>query len=106
MNFFFFLQRFIKFWRLYPQTFSSPEENYKKYYVILGFLTFVPLIILSFIGFLFSLKEWKKYLWIYFGILGWSVPIILLFKTVIKYRESIVPYLMVLIFSIFKNVER
>jgi len=98
--------RLVRFWRLYPHTFSGPGENYKKYHVILGFLTFAPLIILSFIGFLFSLKRWKKYLWIYFGLFGWSVPIILFFKTVIRYREPIVPYLMILIFSIFKNVER
>jgi len=98
--------RFIRFWRFYPHTFSGPGGNYKKYHVIIGFITFTPLIILSFIGFLFSLKRWRKYLWIYLGILGWSVPIILFFKTVIRYREPIVPYLMVLIFSIFKNVER
>jgi len=98
--------RFIRFWRFYPHTFSGPGENYRKFHVIIGFITFAPFIILSFIGFLFSLKRWKKYLWIYFGILGWSVPIILFFKTVIRYREPIVPYLVVLIFSIFKNVER
>jgi len=57
--------RFIRFWRFYPHTFSGPGENYKKYHVIIGFITFAPLIILSFIGFLFSLKRWKKYLWIY-----------------------------------------
>lgn len=98
--------RLIRFWRFYPHTFSGPGKNYKKYHVILGFITFAPLIILSFIGFIFSLKKWRKYLWIYLGIAGWSIPIILFFKTVIRYREPIVPYLLVLIFSIFKNVER
>ncbi len=98
--------RFIRYWRFFPHTFSGPGESYKKYHVILGFITFTPIIILSFIGFFITLKNWKKYLWIYFGILGWSLPTILLFKTVIRYREPIIPYLMVLLLSIFKNVEK
>ncbi|MGC9031652.1 MAG: ArnT family glycosyltransferase [Minisyncoccia bacterium] len=31
------LDRFIRYWRLYPHTFSGPGENYKKYHVIGGF---------------------------------------------------------------------
>ncbi len=99
--------RFLRFWRFFPHTFSGPGENYKKYHQIISFLFSSPLIILGFLGFLKSLKKCKDFLLIYFIILGWSLPIILFFKTVMRYREPLTPFL--IIFSVLfvkKNVEK
>ncbi|MCM8772861.1 MAG: glycosyltransferase family 39 protein [Candidatus Omnitrophica bacterium] len=99
--------RFKRYWRLYPHTFSGPGENYKTYHVIIGFLTYTPLIFFGFAGLLKNIKIWRKFLFIYFLIIGWSLPIILFFKTVIRYREPLSPFL--IIFSVLffkKNVEK
>lgn len=99
--------RFIRFWRLYPHTFSGPGKSYTIYHVIAGIITFSPLIILGWLGLFFSFMKWRKFLWIYFVIGAFSIPTIFFFKTVIRYREPLAPLLIILAMVPFiKNVER
>jgi len=101
------VDRFLRYWRLYPHTFSGPGENYKWYHVVIGFITFAPLVVFGFLGFIKSLKRRKDFLVFYLLILAWSLPVILFFKTVIRYREPISPFLIVLGVLFFKkNVEK
>jgi 4-amino-4-deoxy-L-arabinose transferase-like glycosyltransferase len=99
--------RFIRFWRLFPHTFSGPGESYKKYHQIISLLFSAPLIVFGLLGFLKHVKKWKNYLFIYFVIIGWSLPIILFFKTVIRYREPLTPFFIIFGIMFFrKNVEK
>ncbi|MCM8764825.1 MAG: glycosyltransferase family 39 protein [Candidatus Omnitrophica bacterium] len=90
------VDRFLRFWKLAPHTFSGPGENYNFLHVIIAFLTNLPIFILAGFGFLFSLRNIKDYLLLYLVIICWSSPIILLFKTVIRYREPLMPFLIIL----------
>jgi len=85
--------RFIRFWKIAPHTFSGPGENYTLYHVIIALMTNLPIFLLAGLGFVRSLKVWKDFLLIYLMIIFWSLPIILFFKTVIRYREPIMPFM-------------
>ncbi|MCM8815577.1 MAG: hypothetical protein NC931_06330, partial [Candidatus Omnitrophica bacterium] len=89
------VDRFIRFWRPAPHTFSGPGNNYSQYHVIIALFTNLPIFILAGFGFLFSLRKIKDYLLFYLVIICWSSPIILLFKTVIRYREPLMPFMIV-----------
>jgi 4-amino-4-deoxy-L-arabinose transferase-like glycosyltransferase len=99
--------RFIRFWRLFPHTFSGPGSSYKTYHQIISLLFSAPLIILGFLGLLKHIKKWRKFLLVYLVIIGWSLPIILFFKTVIRYREPLTPFFIIFSVMFFrKNVEK
>lgn len=83
--------RFFRFWRLTPHTFSGPGESYKSYHTKIALITNLPIFILAGFGFLLSLKKWKNFILFYLIIIFWSLPIILFFKTVIRYREPLMP---------------
>ena len=88
--------RFVRFWRISPHTFSGPGENYKSYHVKVAILTNLPIFILAGLGFIFSLRKWREYLLIYLLIIFLSIPVILFFKTVIRYREPLMPFLIIM----------
>ncbi|MCM8822288.1 MAG: glycosyltransferase family 39 protein [Candidatus Omnitrophica bacterium] len=88
--------RFFRFWKPAPHTFSGPGENYDFRHVIIALLTNLPVFILAGFGFLFSFRNLKYYLLIYLVVTLWSLPIILFFKTVIRYREPLMPFLIIL----------
>ncbi|MCX8082103.1 MAG: glycosyltransferase family 39 protein [bacterium] len=83
--------RFLRFWKLTPHTFSGPGESYKPYHTRIALITNLPIFILAGLGFLLSLKQWKNFLLFYLIIIFWSLPIILFFKTIIRYREPLMP---------------
>ncbi len=85
--------RLLRFWKLSPHTFSGPGESYKSYHVKIALLTNIPVFILAVLGFLFSLKRWRDFSFFYLLVIFWSVPIILFFKTIIRYREPLMPFL-------------
>lgn len=88
--------RFLRFWKLAPHTFSGPGENYKKYHVFIALITNLPIFIFAGLGFLLSLKKFREYSLLYLTVLLWSLPIIMFFKTVIRYREPIMPFVILL----------
>jgi 4-amino-4-deoxy-L-arabinose transferase-like glycosyltransferase len=90
--------RFARFWRLAPHTFSGPGESYKSYHVKIALLTNIPIFFLAGIGFFFSLKRWRDFFLFYLLIVFWSVPVILFFKTIIRYREPLMPFIIILAF--------
>ncbi|MCM8788716.1 MAG: glycosyltransferase family 39 protein, partial [Candidatus Omnitrophica bacterium] len=98
------VDRFLRFWKPAPHTFSGPGENYSHHHVIIALLTNLPIFILAGFGFLFSLRNLKDYLLFYFVIISWSLPIILLFKTVIRYREPLMPFLIILAVTGIKHL--
>jgi len=100
------IDRFFRFWKITPHTFSGPGENYKNYHVIIAFLTNLPIFILALTGFLFSLKIWRNFVLYYLIILMWSLPIILFFKTVIRYREPLMPFMIILAINGLKNLRK
>lgn len=85
--------RFTRFWRLYPHTFSGPGESYTRRHVIIAFLTMTPIFAAFFVGLWFSFRRWRDFLLFYLIIIVWSLPVILFFKTVLRYREAIMPYI-------------
>ncbi|HOL22335.1 MAG TPA: glycosyltransferase family 39 protein [bacterium] len=96
--------RFLRFWRLTPHTFSGPGESYKTHHTVISLITNLPIFILAGFGFLLSLKRWKDFILFYLIIICWSLPIILFFKTIIRYREPIMPLIIILsILSIKKD---
>ena len=99
--------RFIRFWRFYPHTFSGPGQNYSLFHVVVGFLTFAPLLILGGMGVIKSFRRWKDFLLVYLVIFFWATPIILFFKTVIRYREPLAGFFILFGILLFKkDVER
>ncbi|MFA5392869.1 MAG: glycosyltransferase family 39 protein [Candidatus Ratteibacteria bacterium] len=88
--------RFTRFWRLYPHTFSGPGEAYTKRHVIIALLTMTPIFAAFFVGLCFSFRRWRDFLLFYLIIVVWSLPVILFFKTVLRYREAIMPYVILL----------
>jgi len=91
--------RFFRFWKVVPHTFSGPGGSYKSYHIKIALLSNLPIFILAAIGFLLSLKKWNNFLLFYLIIIFWAAPIILFFKTVIRYREPIMPFLVM--FAVF-----
>jgi 4-amino-4-deoxy-L-arabinose transferase-like glycosyltransferase len=85
--------RFVRFWRFYLHTFSGPGEPYKNYQAVLSFLILTPILLVSFYGLWFSFRKWRDFSLLYLVIIAWSLPVILFFKTVLRYREAIMPYL-------------
>jgi len=102
--------RFLRFWRPFPHTFSGPGESYKSYHVRIAMLTNIPIFILAAAGFIFSLKRWREFSIFYLLIILWSAPIILFFKTIIRYREPLMPFFVIFVAvtlsNIFRRVER
>ncbi|MBN1446034.1 MAG: glycosyltransferase family 39 protein [Candidatus Omnitrophica bacterium] len=96
--------RFFRFWKLSPHTFSGPGESYKSYHVKIAFLTNLPVFILAMAGFLFSLKRWRDFSFFYLLVIFWSVPIILLFKTIIRYREPLMPFIIIFAYLTIHSV--
>ncbi len=86
--------RFLRYWRLAPHTFSGPGGPYKQYYVWLSLIFLVPLFALSTYGLFLSFRKWREFLLIYLIIIAWSLPVILFFKVVIRYREPIMPFVL------------
>jgi len=97
--------RFFRFWKVVPHTFSGPGENYKSYHIKIALVSNLPIFILAAIGFLFSLKRWDNFLLLYLIIIFWSAPIILFFKTVIRYREPLMPFLVIFAVSSITNIK-
>ncbi|MCM8778071.1 MAG: glycosyltransferase family 39 protein [Candidatus Omnitrophica bacterium] len=91
--------RFFRFWRLTPHTFSGPGESYKSYHTKIALITNLPIFILAGFGFLFSLRRWNDFLLFYLLIIFWSFPIILFFKTIIRYREPLMPCIILFMVS-------
>jgi len=87
--------RFIRFWRFYLHTFSGPGQAYSRKQALLSFFVLTPIFLLTFYGFYLSLKKWRGFFLFYLLILGWSLPVILFFKTVIRYREALMPCLLI-----------
>ncbi|MCL4378486.1 MAG: glycosyltransferase family 39 protein [Actinobacteria bacterium] len=93
-------ERVIRFWRFYPHTFSGPgHSNYYKKYVLASLFTIGLLLLISFWGIILSFhkKRWKNFLFLYLLIFAWSAPLILFFKVVIRYREPIMPYMIIFV---------
>ena len=91
-------ERIIRFWRFYPHTFSGPgKSNYYKKYVLASLFTIGLLLLVSFWGIILSFikNRWKDFLLLYLLIFAWSAPLILFFKVVIRYREPIMPYMII-----------
>lgn len=96
--------RFLRYWRLAPHTFSGPGEPYKQYYVWFSLAFFIPLFALSIYGFLLSLRKWEEFFLLYLIIAVWSLPVILFFKVVIRYREPIMSCL--ILFAVIGVISR
>ncbi|MCM8809983.1 MAG: glycosyltransferase family 39 protein [Candidatus Omnitrophica bacterium] len=92
------INRFIKFWRLYPHTISGPGESYKRFHQIISFISETPIIILGTIGILFSFKEFYKWILLYLTIFLYS-GLSILIRTTIRYRFPIMCFL--IIFAIY-----
>jgi 4-amino-4-deoxy-L-arabinose transferase-like glycosyltransferase len=90
------IDRFFRFWRMSPHTFSGPGESYKSYHVVISLLTNIPIFILAGLGFLISIHRWRDFSLFYLLIFFWSIPIILFFKTIIRYREPLIPLVIVM----------
>lgn len=88
--------RFFRFWKLTPHTFSGPGESYKSYHTKIALITNLPIFIFAAFGLFFSLKRWKDFIIFYLTIICWSLPIILFFKTVIRYREPLMPFIIII----------
>ncbi|MCM8786154.1 MAG: glycosyltransferase family 39 protein [Candidatus Omnitrophica bacterium] len=88
------INRFIKFWRLYPHTISGPGESYKIFHQILSFISETPIIIVGFLGILLSLKEFYKWILLYLTIFIYS-GLVILIRTTIRYRFPIMGFLII-----------
>jgi 4-amino-4-deoxy-L-arabinose transferase-like glycosyltransferase len=91
--------RFLRCWRLFPHTISGPGEPYTNFHVWVSLSTLTPLFLCALYGIVLSFKKWKSFLLAYFFIFAWTFPVILFFRVAIRYREPIMPF-MIIFFSL------
>ncbi|HOJ30684.1 MAG TPA: glycosyltransferase family 39 protein [bacterium] len=92
------MDRFVRFWRFFPHTISGPGEPYSKKHVIISVFVETPLIILGWIGFFLSFRQWRNFFVLHGFIVTFSTFTILI-RTAIRYRFPVMP--LMLVFAIY-----
>jgi 4-amino-4-deoxy-L-arabinose transferase-like glycosyltransferase len=87
-------RRFINFWRPVPYTVSGPGQAYSKMHQIVSGIYTIPVFIFALIGFIYSIKNWRRLFILYALILYYSGTYILV-RATIRYRMPIEPYLII-----------
>ncbi|HOK79341.1 MAG TPA: glycosyltransferase family 39 protein [bacterium] len=88
------IDRFIRFWRFFPHTISGPGEPYSKKHVMISFFIESPLIILGWIGFFLSFRQWRKFFILQGFVVTFSTFTILI-RAAIRYRFPVMPLMLV-----------
>jgi len=93
--------RFLNFWRLFPHT-SLPDKPYSVKQIVISFSYVFPLFIFAILGFIYSLRDFRKKSILFLVIFYYSSTYILV-RATIRYRMPIEPYL--IIFASFGLIE-
>lgn len=100
------LDRFIRFWRLYPHTISGPGKSYNVLHIIVSLLTETPIIFLGLAGIIvsfFKSKSRRKFVLLYLIILFYSLGCIAI-RATIRYRFPIMEFMIFFsVYLFFKN---
>ena len=99
--------RFVRFWRLYPHLGTGITGSlYNIFHFWLSLLTSGVIIILSFFGVIFSLKEWRRTLILITLILSFST-LTILGRAAIRYRLPIMPYMILFaVYAVYHVISR
>jgi len=79
------LDRFIRFWRLYPHTISGPGTSYTGIHILISIFTETPILLLGICGLFLSKRRWRDLLFPYLILTVFSFSHILV-RTTIRYR--------------------
>lgn|GEM_PF-6296529 len=97
-----YLTRFVKFWRVYPDTLSQNRDVNARNKLISA-LFYIPFLVLAFIGMFQNIGDWRKiaglYLFVLFFALGYSF-----FSPSIRYRLPVEPYLILFLAAAAENI--